>query len=246
MENKTELGMNRTGMQMSPVDSEKMREVTDMTRPSSQGDREVMAEVRREYIRNAEPVGTVPPPGTLKGAAKSGVQALTGKRAHVLIDKLGERLAFERSGTRLYEAVMAKCQASGDAANLPDPERLQHFCDDEARHFKLVAECIESLGADPTAQTPCADVTGVESIGLMQVVSDPQTTVNQSVHAILLAELADNAGWEELIVLAKEMGQDEMAQRFEGALAEEREHLQHVRRWHEEAMLAEARVVEGA
>lgn len=245
MENKTELGMNRTGMQMSPVDSKKMLEVTGMTRPSSEGNGEAMAEVRRQYARNAEPVGTVPAPSTLKGAAKSGVQALTGKRAHVLIDKLGERLAFERSGTRLYEAVMAKCQAAQDGVKVPDVAQLQHFCEEEARHFQLVAECLESLGADPTAQTPCADVTGVESTGLMQVATDPQTTVNQSLHAVLIAELADNAGWEELIVLAREMGQDDMAQRFEHALEEEREHLQHVRRWHEEATLAEARMVPG-
>lgn len=246
MENKTELGMNRTGMQLSPLDSKKMLEVTDMTRPSSQGDGEAMAEVRRQYVRDAEPVGTVPAAASVKGVAKSGVQALTGKRAHVLVDKLGERLAFERAGTRLYEALMAKCQATGDGAPLPDLAQLRHFCDEEARHFKLVADCIESLGADPTAQTPCADVTGVESAGLMQVVSDPQTSVNQSLHAILVAELADNAGWEELIALAEELGQGDMARQFEQALDEEREHLQQVRQWHQDATLAEARMSETA
>lgn len=246
MQNKTELGMNRTGMQMSPEDSKKMLEVTDMTHPSSQGDEHAIAEVRREYAKNAEPVGTVPAPGTLKAAATAGAQALTGQRANVFIDKLGERLAFERSGTRLYEAVMAKCQASQDSGNLPDLEKLQHFCEEEARHFRLVADCLETLGADPTAQTPCADVAGVESTGLMQVVSDPQTTVNQSLHAMLVAELADNAGWEELIVLAKELGQDDMAQRFETALQEERQHLENVRRWHQDATLAEARMMQSA
>ena len=95
-------------------------------------------------------------------------------------------------------------------------------------------------------QTPCADVTGAESIGLLQVVSDPKTTVDQSLHAILVAELADNAGWEELIALAREMGQDDMTRQFEGALQEERQHLACVRRWHEEATLAEARMTETA
>ena len=108
---------------------------------------------------------------------------------------------------------------------VPDIGELQHICEEEARHFGLIAECIEKLGGDPTAQTPCADVTGVESSGLMQVVTDPKTTVNQSLHALLVAELADNAAWEELIVLAKALGQDEMVQRFEEALGEEREHL---------------------
>jgi rubrerythrin len=239
MENTTELGTNRTGMQMSPADSRKMREVTDMTHPSSQGDGEAIAEVRRQYVRQAQPVGSVPARAA-EDAMKRGSEALTGMGAQVLMDKLGERLAFERSGTRLYEAVLAKCQASGNGAAMPDLGQLEHFCAAEARHFRLVAECIESLGGDPTAQTPCADVTGVESAGLMQVVSDPQTTVNQSLHAILIAELADNAGWEELIGLAKEMGQNDMVQRFGKALEEEREHLREVRRWHEQATLAEA------
>ena len=244
MENRTEHGMNRTGMQVAPAESRKMMEVTDLTRPSSEGDG--IAELRKRYVKEADPVGSVPPPATLTGVAKSGVQALTGKRAHVFIDKLGERLAFERSGTRLYEALMVKCQATSDGVSVPDIAQLEHFCAAEARHFKLVADCMEQLGADPTAQTPCADVTGVASAGLVQVVTDPQTTVNQSLHAIMIAELVDNAGWEELITLAKEMGQDDMARQFEQALEEEREHLQHVRRWHEEATLAEARVLESA
>ena len=62
-----------------------------------------------------------------------------------------------------------------------------------------------------------------------------------------ISKLDDDAsGWEELITLAKEMGQDDMAQQFEQALEKEREHLQHVRRWHEEATLAEARVLASA
>lgn len=133
MENRTELGMNRTGMQMSPVDSKKMLEVTDMTHPSSQGDG--IAEVRKRYVKSADPVGSVPAPVTVKGAAKSGAQALTGKRAHVLLDKLGERLAFERSGTRLYEAVMAKCEATQGDKTVPDIGELQHIREEEARHF---------------------------------------------------------------------------------------------------------------
>lgn len=242
MENTTELGMNRTGMQVAPVESRRMREVTDMTQPSSQGDGEAIAEVRRQYVKQADPVGTVPAPAAPDGAAQTRLQAIGGKRARVLLDKLGERLAFERSGTRLYEAVLAKCQASGNGVPMPQLGQLEHFCAEEARHFQLIAECIESLGGDPTAQTPCGDVTGVESAGFMQVVSDPQTSVNQSLHAILVAELADNAGWEELIALAKECGQDDMVQRFGKALEEEREHLHQVRGWHEAATLAEAGV----
>ena len=76
-------------------------------------------------------------------------------------------------------------------------------------------------------QTPCADVTGAESIGLLQVVSDPKTTVDQSLHAILVAELADNAGWEELIALAREMGQDDMTRQLEGRVGRRNGSISH-------------------
>ena len=241
-QNTTELGLNRTGMQMSPVDMQKMMEVTELTTPSSEGDETAIAEVRTAYIDGADPLGTVPVPATVKGAAKTAMKALTGKRAQVFIDKLGERLAFERSGTRLYQAFLTKCEAPHDGPDVIDIDKVRHFCAEEAQHFKLVADCIESLGGDPTAQTPCADLAGVESAGLMQAVSDPKTTINQSLHAILVAELADNAAWEELCTLAKEMGQDDMAERFLKALDEENEHLAHVRQWHQAATLAEARV----
>jgi hypothetical protein len=93
---------------------------------------------------------------------------------------------------------------------------------------------MESIGADPTAQTPCADVAGVESQGIMHVVTDPRTGVAQSLHAILIAELADNAGWEMLIALAKEQGHPTMTSEFQLALDDEREHLQKIRMWLEE------------
>jgi hypothetical protein len=62
------------------------------------------------------------------------------------------------------------------------------------RHFELVRCTIEMMGCDPTAQTPCADLVGVETLGLVQVLTDPRTTVAQCMNAILTAELADNAG----------------------------------------------------
>jgi rubrerythrin len=243
MENRTELGMNRTGLMVSPGDMKKMMEVTELTQPSSEGDEHALDAVRAEYIAQAEPVGTVPPPATVKGAVKSAAKAITGKRPHVFLDKLGERLAFERSGTRLYGALIVKCEATREPGGVISVEKLREIQMEEARHFALLKECMEELGGDPTAQTPCADVTGVESSGLMQVVTDPKTTLNQSLHAILIAELADNAAWEELIVLARDMGLEEMATRFEGAAAHEMEHLETVKQWHQEGTLQEARLL---
>lgn len=237
---KAELGQNRTGIQMSPEDTKKMLQPAQGAK-FTPGDASQAAQVRAAYIQDSGPVGSVPPPGTAKGAAKSAAKALTGKRAQALIDRLGERLAFERSGTRLYEAMIVKCRAGSDGQRYVDA--LEEFCKQEAQHFGLIGECIENLGGDPTAQTPAADVTGMESAGLMQVVTDPMTSVVQSLHAVLVAELADNEAWDELIELAREVGRDDLIERFEGARDEEREHLDTIRRWHMEATLQEAKLL---
>ncbi|HYE37444.1 ferritin-like domain-containing protein [Methylocaldum sp.] len=233
---------NRTGIGMSPVDSQRMIEAANNTPPSSSGDESALAMVDSTYIQGAEPVGSVPMPGTMKGAVQAAVNKLTGKHPEVLIDKLGERLAFERTGTRLYDYLITKCETTAQADSPISVDTLRRFRREEAQHFKLVAKALESLGADPTTQTPGADVSAVASSGVLQVMSDPRTSVDQSLEAILTAELVDHAGWELLIRLAGEMGLDDMATDFRAALAEEDDHLMQVRQWHEQSTLAQAGV----
>lgn len=234
----TRLGINRTGLQMSPQHAKEMLETEELLDDGSSGaemtpgDDQAMSLMRQEYIAAADPLGSVPTPATLKGAAKSGAKMLTGRRPQVFIDKLAERLAFERGGARLYDAVCAKAIAPTGDLNKVDAEELLEIRDAEARHALLIKECLETLGADPTAQTPCADLVGIESAGLLQAASDPRTTLAQTLHAALAAELIDNEGWESLILMAKEMGHDDMARRFEQALKEERVHLTKVRQWY--------------
>jgi rubrerythrin len=200
----------------------------------------MLAEMRSSYIAEADPIGSVPVPGTMRGAIKTGVQMMTGNQPQLLLDKLGERLAFERTGTRLYDALITKFETLQDQTTSMTLADLQRIREDEARHFAMVADAIVSLGGDPTSQTPCADLVGVESMGLMQAVTDPRTTMAQSLHAILVAEMTDNAGWEMLIALAEDQSQGDMIAEFSVALDEERVHLQQVRNWLEEATLGKA------
>ena len=235
----TQIGTNRTGVKTSRIDVKTMQQAAERSGPGP-GDEDGMAAVRASYIAEADPLGTVPPPATLKGVAKAGMEKLSGDSPEVLIDKLGERMAFERGGTRLYDSLIIKCQAMQEQAPAVSVETLQEFREAEARHFVLCASALEQLGADPTVQTPGADVTGIEAMGLMQVLDDPRTTLPQCLHAILVAELADNAGWELLIKLADEMGQADLAQGFTGALAEEERHLEQIKAWHEQSVMDEA------
>jgi hypothetical protein len=66
----------------------------------------------------------------VKGVAKTGMQKLTGKKPEVLIDKLGARLAFERTGTRLYDALLGKCLVRRDEVKGLPIELLREFRDE--------------------------------------------------------------------------------------------------------------------
>jgi hypothetical protein len=223
MQSITEVGVNHSGMQVAPDGGARMLENIELTKPR-RGDQREIAKMRTQYASEADPVGS-PPDTTLEGLEA------------VLMDKLGERLAFERSGTRLYDALIAKCKAYPESA-VPVAE-LERIREEEAMHFALVGAAIQSLGGDPTAQTPCADVAGVEGMGLMQVMTDPKTTVAQALHAILVAEMTDNAAWEDLVELTTQFGNDDLVARFIHAHEQEIEHLEKVRGWYKAATLAQ-------
>lgn len=246
MDNATQIGMNRTGAHMSPLATPAMEQAAEELQPTtgseladSAGGQPEIAEMRMQYIAEAEPLGSVPPPGTLRGAMSTGFAKLTGKNPEVLIDKIGERLAYERGGVRLYDAFIAKCQDQRGAATTLSLDELAHVRNEEAQHFKLCTEALESLGADPTAQTPSAAASGVMTLGVLQVLTDPRTTLAQGLEALLTVELTDNASWELLIKLAEQSGQTELTERFRGALDTEQEHLTLVKTWLEREVLAQ-------
>jgi hypothetical protein len=229
---------NRTGMQTSPELAEELMEGASAAAPSSEGSLEELAEFRAEYITEGFPVGSMP---MMPAAEEESADEEEAGMA-VLLDKLSERLAFERMGTRLYEALYNKCQALGEMTPGPTLEQIQEIGSEELDHFLLINDAIAGLGGDPTVESPCADVIGVASMGIMQVLTDPRTTIPQCLSAMLTAELTDNAGWELLIELAENLGYDEMKTEFETCLQHEERHLQNVRNWVSDCVLESAQV----
>jgi hypothetical protein len=226
----TDLGRNRTGIQTAPA---RTREMASSTAAAAAEPRQAgaLALARAELSQQAPPVGTMPVPGNLKGAAKALGKALQGEKASVFLDKLGERLAFERAGVRLYDAILAKVPAARLGEGTLTVDELRRFRDAELAHLHLVKEALEEMGGDPTAVTPCADVSAVASMGVAQVLTDPRTTLTQCLDALLTAELTDNDGWRILVAIAEATGQDDLAARFTAALAEEDHHLASLRAW---------------
>lgn len=244
MKKTVEMGSNRTGMQMSPIDGKAMlKDINDIT-PSSASNGEMLKNAEQDFIKNAENVGSIPLPGSVKGAAKTLLKKIKNHNPEILINKLGERLAYERSGVRVYECFLNKCEVALDAnkqmKKLIPLDKLTEFCNEEAEHFQLLKDCLESLGADPTAQTPDANISGVAAAGLMSVISDPRTSISQCLEALLTLELTDHAAWELLIDLAENMGLDDMAENFQQPLKQEQEHLQQVRQWYTESLRPQA------
>jgi bacterioferritin (cytochrome b1) len=225
---------NRTGIQTSPELAQELIEGALAAMPSSEGGSEDLADYRSEYIAEGFPVGSLPSlPFAEEGEADEEAVGMA-----VILDKLSERLAFERMGTRLYEALINKVEVLGESAPGPTFAELQKIRDEELQHFLLLNRSIAALGGDPTVQSPCADVAGVASLGILQVLTDPRTSVTQCLQALLTAELTDNDGWLLLINLADNLGYPELVKDFQSALEHEEEHLVKVRGWVTELVLA--------
>src|SRR4051794_15256137 len=221
--------VNRTGIMTNPQLSAELINGAEETEPDSEGDAADFALIREPYITEAASIGSLP---VVLEVSEDGENAGAFEGLESLLDKLGERLAFERQGTRLYETALQKCEALVIQDEVgPSIEELQHICNEELEHFKLLQKAIIKLGGDATLQTPSADVAGVLSMGMVQVVSDPRTTVPQMLQALLTAELADNDGWQLLQDLAAELGADDLEEQCRQCLDEEQEHLEKVRAW---------------
>jgi len=224
MATSAKVGTNFTGVQMSPQDTKSLLEAVEEILPDVPGDAKAIKLERVARNEDADRIGSVPVPGSAKGMLKTAFDMVRGKSPEILIDKLGERLAFERSGVRLYEAMIAKAKALEETES-DLVQVLKHIRDEEFEHMNLVRAAIETLGADPTAMTPCADVAGVKALGVLQVLTDPRTNVAQGMGALLTIELEDNAAWELLIELAEAGGHPGIAESFQKAKEQEDDHL---------------------
>lgn len=205
---------NRTGIAAAPDRGAQMITAVEEFPPTSEGNALAVAAVRVQYAQDSADEG-----------------ADLSQETSLLLDKLGERIAFERTGTRLYEALLSKHDAYGSFEGGPSRDDITLILSEELQHFRMLVELVKALGADPTELTPSANVQLTASHGVGQVLVDPRTTLLQSLEAILLAELTDNECWETLTGLARLAGQEELAEQCEAALLTEQEHLEKVRSW---------------
>lgn len=225
-----QLGMNKSGVMMAPKEAAKTEKgAAELTKPTP-GSSEAIGENRIFYMSEADVQATLPIPASLKGMA-NGIMDKMKSGNYTFIDKLGDRIAFERTGTRLWEGLLVKYEGTEDKENLPPLELLEQFHREELEHFLMLCEVMKKIGGDPTAVTPCANIDAVASQGWLQIMTDPRTTFEQCLHIIHIAELADNDSWELLCEIAEANDMKEYAAEFRNALAQEENHLLNVRNW---------------
>lgn len=217
--NITRPGDNHTGIALHPDLVAEMIEGTTEFGPTSGGDAELIAQNRIRVARISEPAATMPP------SPRIAVELLP------LIDKLGARLAFERAGTRLYQALISKLDAYGSFSGGPTRQDLEQIRDQEHCHMLLAQQLIENIGGDPTVVTPCANLQSFATRGICDVLVDPRTNLIECLGVIVVAELTDHESWDQLAQAASLAGQRELEPMIRQAEQTEAEHLTKVRSW---------------
>jgi bacterioferritin (cytochrome b1) len=150
---------------------------------------------------------------------------LTRNNAAQVLDLLTARCVYEREGVQLYDAAIAKIERHGEPRYHAILDYLRHIRREEKEHEEWLEEQIRALGGDPHADTALARLEHEESSGVKNILVDGHNQVSHILHALLAAELADNAGWDLLVKLASDTGDREALKQFSKRLAQEARHL---------------------
>src|SRR5688572_24255875 len=110
-------GENRTSLDARPAERDQMEAAARQFPPSSSGDGVGnVAAMRRTYGKESAGLGHVPRPQN--GRRSADTQGI----GVALLDNIGARIAFERSGTRLWRAVLDKLDTHGSFPGGPARE----------------------------------------------------------------------------------------------------------------------------
>lgn len=147
-----------------------------------------------------------------------------------LIDLLSERMTFERAAVNLYDAVIDKMQATGEQEITRMLPTMKEHRDQEEEHGQWLKEQIEACGGDASETTERSKLVETQSIGIEKVILNGDPDVSHLFHALLSAELMDNAGWELLVKLAEDADDEDARRQFIKRLHQEEDHLDFLRK----------------
>jgi len=157
------------------------------------------------------------------------MRKLAGKNVGRVIDLLNERLAFERTGVRIYDRMLLRMRLAEDGEVQRMVDRMQRYRDQEREHEEWLEEQIQTLHGDDHVPTEKSVLVLAETQGLERVIHrDPR--LDHDFHALLSAELSDAAGWDLLVRMAEQFGDREARREFKQRHREEQEHVLFVRK----------------
>ncbi|RKG81780.1 hypothetical protein [Corallococcus terminator] len=222
-------GLKRTAMLLSEQELEHLTHgaVRNTVLPPAEG---AVQSLRIHLSRIAE-ASDVMPTTAFRERMSGALQVLKGGSPALFIDRLCERLAFERTSSRLYAGLLIKTHALGTYDGGPTPERLLELHNQELEHLGQVRDGLLRLGAPPSLRTPSGDVADSQCRGLIQAIDAPGATLMDALRVTLVSELINNAGWAMLVDLASELGPPELEQAFREVLLVESGHLAEVTLW---------------
>jgi rubrerythrin len=145
-----------------------------------------------------------------------------------LMTLLSERLAFERTAVRLYDAALEKLQASGDEDVMKVVPTMQGYRDQEEEHANWIEAQMQKLGHVPRT-TPLTQAVQRESRGMEQVIAGRDDGLLPVLHALYGVELMDNAGWDVLLQVAQQAGDDNALIELNERVEHEKQHLDLIR-----------------
>ncbi len=157
------------------------------------------------------------------------MKKLAARNPGKLIELLQERLTFERTSVRLYDRVLSLMVASEDPQILGMLDTMQGYRDEEAEHQAWLEEQIQALGGDVNGESEMSRLVAEEARGIEQIILREDVALQHLFHALMAAELVDNAGWDLLAALAEEADDDDALDCFALRQAEEEDHLDYLR-----------------
>jgi rubrerythrin len=158
------------------------------------------------------------------------MQKLIDTNRDKVLDLLTARVSFERFAVKLYDRVISRVEATGDGDFMRMMDELRKHRNEEKEHEEWLEQQIRRFGGDAHGTTEMSTLEGTESEGIERIILDGDPRLSHAMHALLVAELADNAGWDLLVKLAAEAHDGEAKRAFRKRLYEEVDHLAFLRK----------------
>lgn len=158
------------------------------------------------------------------------MQKLIDTNREKVLDLLTARVNFERVVVKLYDRVISRIEATGDTNFMRMMDELRKHRNEEKEHEEWLEEQIRRFGGDAHGTTEMSKLEETESAGIEKIILNGDPQLSHAMHALLMAELADNAGWDLLARLAAQAHDGEAKRAFRKRLYEEVDHLAFMRK----------------